>query len=65
MRSMVEGCHPLDSATPLRQACGLPPPLFRGGIYGQNTAFTNWPNASARWLMRFFSFWSISAKVSV
>jgi len=27
MRSMVEGCSPLESATPLRQACGLPPPL--------------------------------------
>ena len=27
MRSMVEGCPPLDRVTPLRQACGLPPPL--------------------------------------
>ncbi|MCI4588894.1 tRNA pseudouridine(55) synthase TruB [Sphingobium sp. BYY-5] len=23
----VEGCHPLDSGTPLRQGCALPPPL--------------------------------------
>ena len=26
-RSATEGCPPLESATPLRQACGLPPPL--------------------------------------
>src|SRR5690606_5452564 len=24
---LTEGCPPLDSATPLRQPCGLPPPL--------------------------------------
>ncbi len=27
MRSMVEGCNPIESGTPLRQAFGLPPPL--------------------------------------
>ncbi len=27
MRSMVEGCPPLESGTPLRQSFGLPPPL--------------------------------------
>ncbi len=27
MQSMVEGDAPIESGTPLRQACGLPPPL--------------------------------------
>jgi len=27
MRSMVEGCPPLESGTPLRQSFGLPPPI--------------------------------------
>ncbi len=27
MRSMVEGCHPVENGTPLRQAFGLPPLL--------------------------------------
>jgi len=24
--ALTEGCHPLDSGTPLRLACGQPPP---------------------------------------
>jgi len=27
MRRMVEGCPPIESATPLRQGFALPPPL--------------------------------------
>ena len=26
-KRMVEGCHPIETATPLRQGCALPPPL--------------------------------------
>jgi hypothetical protein len=25
--AVVEGCHPIENGTPLRQAFGLPPPL--------------------------------------